>query len=212
MMKHDDAFPPCFTNLSDTLELYFQICSTLSTNRAMSVMAATLANGGLNPLTGRRVFSVESVRNVLPIMLMAGMYDFSGQWAFDVGVPAKSGVGGCVFFVIPNVAGFSIWSPRLDSYGNSVRGVAAARELTQRLQLHFMEVFSGLAQTKIDPTKRGGASRRNSLAEVLFAASEGDTSALASQHAAGENLFDSDYDQRTALHLAASEGHTDTVK
>ena len=79
MMKHDDSFPPCFTNLTDTLELYFQICSTLSTNRAMSVMAATLANGGLNPLSGERVFSADHVRSVLPIMLMAGMYDYSGQ-------------------------------------------------------------------------------------------------------------------------------------
>lgn len=74
----------------------------------MSNMAATLANGGLNPLTGKRIFSAVNVRNVLPIMLTSGMYDFSGQWAFDVGVPAKSGVGGSVFIVILNVAGITI--------------------------------------------------------------------------------------------------------
>ena len=72
-------------------------------------MAATLANGGLNPLTGERVFSAEHVRNTLPLMLTCGMYDYSGQWAFDVGVPAKSGVGGCVFSVIPNVCGIAVW-------------------------------------------------------------------------------------------------------
>ena len=95
-MKHDDAFPPCFTNLTDTLELYFQICSTLSTNRGMSVMAATLANGGLNPLTGNRVFSADHVRSVLPIMLMAGMYDYSGQWVSKAGTVARVCVCTCV--------------------------------------------------------------------------------------------------------------------
>jgi glutaminase len=80
MMKERGAYPPCFSNLSETLELYFQICSILSTNRAMSIMAATLANGGVNPRTGQRVFSPDDVRSVLPLMLTAGMYDYSGQW------------------------------------------------------------------------------------------------------------------------------------
>ena len=80
MMKERGAYPPCFSNLSETLELYFQICSILSTNRAMSIMAATLANGGVNPRTGDRVFSADDVRSVLPLMLTAGMYDYSGQW------------------------------------------------------------------------------------------------------------------------------------
>jgi len=86
-------------------------------------MASTLANGGVNPMTGARICDVENVRSTLPLMLTCGMYDYSGQWAFDVGIPAKSGVGGCVFMVIPNVCGISVWSPRLDAVGNSVRGV-----------------------------------------------------------------------------------------
>ena len=109
MMKERKSFPDCFTSLKEVLELYFQICSITATSKGMSVMAATLANGGLNPLTGERVFSAEHVRNTLPLMLTCGMYDYSGQWAFDVGVPAKSGVGGCVFSVIPNVCGIAVW-------------------------------------------------------------------------------------------------------
>ena len=109
MMKERKSFPECFTSLDEVLELYFQLCSITATSKGMSVMAATLANGGLNPLTGERVFSAEHVRNTLPLMLTCGMYDYSGQWAFDVGVPAKSSVGGCVFSVIPNVCGIAVW-------------------------------------------------------------------------------------------------------
>lgn len=131
--------------------------------------------------------------------------------AYDVGVPAKSGVGGCVFFVIPNVAGVAIWSPRLDAYGNSVRGVAVAKELVKHFAFHNFEVFSGMARTKMDPQKRRGADARKVVGEVLFAASQGDTDALAAHLAAGVDLYEGDYDDRTALHLASSEGHVDTV-
>jgi glutaminase len=212
MMKEKQAFPPCFTNLSDTLELYFQICSILATNDAMSVMAATLANGGLNPISGDRVFETRHVRNVLPLMLTSGMYDYSGQWAYDIGVPAKSGVGGCVFIVIPNVCGISIWSPRLDEVGNSARGVAVAKVLVRRFRFHNFEVFSGSFQDKWDPTMGRSAAAEAALFTVLFAASQGDAAALENHVNAGGSLFEADYDSRTALHLAASEGHTSVVK
>lgn len=120
----------------------------------MSIMAATLANGGQNPMTGQRIVDASNVRNALPLMLTCGMYDYSGQWAFDVGIPAKSGVGGCVFMVIPNVCGISVWSPRLDVVGNSVRAVQTAKELCKRIQFHNFEVFSGLNQNKINPSNR----------------------------------------------------------
>jgi glutaminase len=212
MMKEKKAFPPCFTNLTETLEIYFQICSILSTSSAMSVMAATLANGGLNPLSGARVFATEHVRNVLPLMLTSGMYDYSGQWAYDIGVPAKSGVGGCVFIVIPNVCGIAIWSPRLDQVGNSARGVAVAKALVNRFQFHNFEVFSGLSATKTDPTLRRNAAQEAALFSVLFAASEGDEAQLAQLHNAGVSLAGADYDSRTALHLAASEGHSAVLR
>jgi glutaminase len=212
MMKECHAWPPCFTGLKDTLELYFQICSILNTGRGMATMAATLANGGLNPMSGVRVVAPQHVRCALPLMLTSGMYDYSGQWAYDVGVPAKSGVGGCVFLVIPNVCGISIWSPRLDGNGNSVRGVAVATELVKHLAIHNFEVFSGLSRKKIDLTMRKNAALCAEIGDVLFAASQGDTQALSSAIHAGTNVYAGDYDQRTSLHLAAAEGHEEALR
>merc|ERR1719235_2996315 len=164
-------------------------------------MAATLANGGLNPVTGDRIFSSDHVRSVLPIMMMAGMYDYSGQWVYDIGAPAKSGVGGCVFVVIPNVCGISIWSPRLDSIGNSARGVAAATAMTRRFQFHTFEVFSGLSRTKMDVKLSKNEARLAIMKGVMFAASEGDETGLKTQISEGANPWVADYDARTPLHL-----------
>ena len=212
MMKECKAWPPCFTGLEDTLELYFQICSILNTGRGMATMAATLANGGLNPITGERVVEPQHVRCALPLMLTSGTYDYSGQWAYDVGVPAKSGVGGCVFLVIPNVCGIAIWSPRLDANGNSVRGVAASTELVKHLAIHNFEAFSGLSRKKMDLTMQKNAALCAEIGDVLFAASQGDSQALLSALHAGANVYEGDYDQRTSLHLAAAEGHEEAVR
>lgn len=212
MMKECNAWPPCCTSLEDTLELYFQICSILNTGRGMSTMAATLANGGVNPVSGVRVVAPEHIRCALPLMLTSGMYDYSGQWAYDVGVPAKSGVGGCVFLVIPNVCGIAIWSPRLDANGNSVRGVAAATELVRHLAIHNFEVFSGLSRKKIDLTMRKNAALCAEIGDVLFAAAQGDVRALISAINAGTDVFAGDYDNRTSLHLAAAEGHDEALQ
>ncbi|KAL7549255.1 hypothetical protein ACHAWF_012519 [Thalassiosira exigua] len=218
MMKEFNAFPECFNEnedykkaLEDTLELYFSICSIMNTCRGMATMAATLANGGLNPFTGKQTATAQHVRNVLPLMLSSGMYDFSGQWAFDVGVPAKSGVGGCVFLVVPNLCGISIFSPRLDENGNSVRGVQVASELVKLVKLHNFEVFSGLAHSKIDLTVPKFAEETREIAAALFAASEGDVSSLHSYRYSGCKIFGKDYDDRTALHLAAAEGQLHAV-
>lgn len=118
------------------LALYLRQCSVLVTCRDLAVMAATLANGCVNPLTGDRVLPRAYVRDVLSVLHTCGMYDAAGQWAYDVGVPAKSGVSGGILAVVPGKGGIGVFSPGLDAYGNSVRGVRVCREMSERLGLH----------------------------------------------------------------------------
>lgn len=120
----------------DALDTYFRQCAALVTARDLALMAATLANGGVNPRTDERVVSPETVASTLSVMLTCGMYDYAGQWAYDVGLPAKSGVAGGVIAVVPGQFGIAVYSPRLDRFGNSVRGVEAIRELSRGLGLH----------------------------------------------------------------------------
>lgn len=104
MMMNAKAFPKG-VNLEETLEFYFMLCSLEIKPRDFAVIAATLANGGVCPLTNKRIFAEETVNHILSIMYSCGMYDYSGEWGYSVGIPAKSGVGGCVYLVIPKVMG-----------------------------------------------------------------------------------------------------------
>jgi glutaminase len=120
-----------------TLALYLQQCSVQVTCRDLAIMAATLANGGVNPITARQALPRDRVRDVLAVMYTCGMYDFAGEWAYSVGVPAKSGVSGGVLAVIPGKMGVGVFSPGLDRFGNSVRGTRVCQELSERLGLHL---------------------------------------------------------------------------
>jgi glutaminase len=124
----------------DVLDVYFRQCSLLVTSVDLARMAATLARGGINPQTGRRVTSTAVVRRTLSVMVTCGMYNGAGDWVSAVGMPAKSGVGGGIAAVLPGQLGIGVYSPRLDSRGNSVRGVLVCRALSERLGLHFLTV------------------------------------------------------------------------
>ena len=91
--------------------------------RDVACMAATLANGGVNPLTGERAISEDNVPRVLSVMSTCGMYDFAGEWIYHIGMPAKSGVTGGIIAVLPGQLGIGVFSPPLDARGNSVRGI-----------------------------------------------------------------------------------------
>ena len=121
-MKENKSFP-ANTDLQETLDLYFQSCSLEVNTETLAVMGATLANGGTCPTTGEKVLKASDVRDVLSLMYSCGMYNYSGEFAFKVGLPAKSGVSGCVLLVVPHVMSVALWSPPLDSLGNSVRGL-----------------------------------------------------------------------------------------
>jgi glutaminase len=123
-------------DVEGTLALYLKQCSVKVTARDLAVMAATFANGCTNPVSGEQVLSHRSARDVLTVMYTCGMYDFAGEWAYDVGVPAKSGVSGGIMAAIPEKMGVGVFSPGLDPYGNSVRGVNVCHEVSERLGLH----------------------------------------------------------------------------
>jgi glutaminase len=105
------------------------------TARDLAVMGATLADGGVNPLTGERVVDADTCRYTLAVMATAGLYETSGDWLYDVGLPGKSGIGGGIVTVAPGKGGLGTFSPRLDQAGNSVRGQLAARFVSRRLGL-----------------------------------------------------------------------------
>ena len=125
--------------VEETLELYFQQCSILVSCQDLAMMGATLANGGVNPISGERAIEQQYVKYLLSIMLSCGMYDYAGEWAYRVGIPSKSGVGGGIVAVLPDVAGIGIFSPPLDAKGNSVRGIRVCEELSSRFGLHAFE-------------------------------------------------------------------------
>ncbi|MDV7086093.1 glutaminase A [Rhodococcus sp. IEGM 248] len=124
----------------EAVDLYFRQCSIDVTCRDLSLMAATMANNGVNPVTRDTVLEPALVERVLSVMSTCGMYDAAGKWVYEVGLPAKSGVGGGIVAVLPGQIGIAVYSPRLDAHGNSVRGVEACRALSNDLELHFLHV------------------------------------------------------------------------
>lgn len=119
------------------LDLYFRQCSLLVDCRDLALMGATLANDGVNPATGERALKRVHVPDVLTVMNMCGMYNYAGQWSYEIGLPAKSGVSGGILLVIPGQAGIAIFSPPLDENGNSVRGIAACARIADDFGLHI---------------------------------------------------------------------------
>ncbi len=124
----------------EACDIYTRQCSTLVTTVDLAIMGATLANGGRNPLTGKRVISRANVPHVLAQMAMEGVYTRSGEWAYSVGLPAKSGVGGGLVAVAPGQLAIAAFSPPLDTVGNSVRAQAAVAQVAHSLQLGLFNV------------------------------------------------------------------------
>ncbi|VBB28494.1 unnamed protein product [Acanthocheilonema viteae] len=172
-MKENNCFPGS-VSLRDELDFYFQLCSLETTCESAAVMAATLANGGVCPLTNETCISARPCRDILSLMYSCGMYDYSGQFAFQA---------------VPNLMGICIWSPPLDKMSNSVRGVSFYTK-------------------KIDPRKRGMPNESELILEMMFATKKGDIDDVRRMFLGGIDLNMSDYDGRTALHLAASEGQS----
>jgi glutaminase len=126
-------------NIEEVLDLYFQQCAVMVNCQDLAVMAATMANKGVNPVTGEQALDSRYIKDILSVMYTCGMYNFAGEWAYKVGLPAKSGVCGGIMAVVPHKMGIGVFSPLLDVRGNSVRGVKVCEELSRRLGLHLFE-------------------------------------------------------------------------
>jgi glutaminase len=119
------------------LDIYFRQCAVRVTAVDLAIMAATLANDGVNPRTGETALDRDYIQDVLTVMNSCGMYNYAGQWSYEIGMPAKSGVSGGIIAVIPGQIGIGVFSPRLDAHGHSVRGVAVCREISETFGLHI---------------------------------------------------------------------------
>ena len=138
LMRH---FEMMDDRIDETLDLYFQQCALLVDCRDLALMAATLANKGVNPRSGDRAIKSEYVRDLLSVMYTCGMYNFAGEWVYRVGLPAKSGVSGGIIAVVPGKMGIAVFSPPLDIHGSSVRGVKVCEDLSNICKLHLFDRF-----------------------------------------------------------------------
>ena len=197
MMKNG-IFPEG-TDIEKNLELYFQICSITMNCTSMSKYAAMLANKGKSVVTKKQILSSDVVKNVLCVMYSAGMYDYSGRWAYHVGLPAKSGVSGCIMAVVPNMFGICVYSPKLDEIGNSYRGVKVFEKLTSIYRLHIFD-------TELDKKKNLLETKNDIINEVFESCKNNNYSRL--EILLSENEIDlnkGDYDNRRPLHIAVDE-------
>lgn len=170
---------PRGVDLHKMMDVYLSCCSIEMTARMLSIAAATLANGGVCPITGEQVLETDVVKRTLSVMQAAGMYDNAGSFTLEVGLPAKSGVAGAVMVVVPNLMGIATFSPRLDHYGNSVRGVGFCRELVDRFTFHMYDSLSGgRSGCKRDPRESQSNRKQRDLSDLRWGVLCGDRSAL----------------------------------
>src|ERR1700716_3392917 len=149
-------------DVSAVLEVYFRQCSILVTARDSAVMAATLANRGINPVTGEQVTTSYAISRTLSVMTSSGMYDSAGEWFYRVGIPAKSGVGGGILAALPARLGLGSYSPRLDKHGNSVRGIKVCEALSLHYDLHILNRSDDARNSIIADYNIGKSSSRRS--------------------------------------------------
>uniref|UniRef100_A0A6C0ACS0 glutaminase n=1 Tax=viral metagenome TaxID=1070528 RepID=A0A6C0ACS0_9ZZZZ len=189
------------SELKEILDFYYMNCSITVNAKLASILASTLANGGVCPITKETIFSKEVVRDCCKLMQTCGMYDSSGTFFFEVGLPAKSGVSGCVIMVVPGKMGVCVFSPRTDDFGNSIRGVKFCQALKKS---GLIETYSKLEKELPEDMLKY---------RLLHLISSGDLDKIKEFYAENNkkgtpiNLSQGDYDDRTPLHIAVTNKH-----
>lgn len=210
-IKENKSFPENF-NMEETLNFYMQCCSVDMSTGMLAMAASTLASSGVCSMTSERIFETRTVKKCLSLMFSCGLYNYSGEFAFKVGIPAKSGVSGCTVAVIPNLMGICIWSPRLDSNGNSVRGVQVCKDLVSRYNFHVYDSLESNSE-KRDPSRRETVSEVERCFRMIWAACRGDLEEIKKIRVLYDGSINiKDYDGRTPLHLAVAEGRVEVVE
>jgi glutaminase len=222
MMKEAEVFPSSYV-VDEEVEFFLQVGCLESSLNELSVFAATIANGGICPLSGKRVFSTAAVRSVLSLLVSCGMYDYSGEWAYRIGIPGKANSAGVILMVVPGICGLAVYSPCLDEEsGISYRGKLFAERFVDRFPFHPFDCivegescFADLGANgtlKKDPTNHKLVSNLSQQVNIFYAAAEGDTYHVQHILAMGQADVNAvDRFGRTALHLAAAEGHADVI-
>lgn len=205
-MRHLNAYgksKPSKSQITDTLDLYHQSCSIKINTEVGAAMAATLANGGICPISGKEVFDTDITRDAQVLMFYCGMYEFSGEFGFQVGLAAKSGVHGCILIVVPGEFGMCIWSPPLDEIGNSVRGIELCKRLANRGPYNY-HLFRHVGRHK------------NTNPDIVYIqfmdAILKEDMKFINRHIKNMDVNRYDYDKRTPLHIACSEGSFGIIK
>lgn len=143
-MRARNTFPPHISShdhLRDAVDFYIRVCSAKVNTKMLARIAGSYATFGTSPLTGRSIICPTLAKQTLQILNSCGMYDFSGEWACTVGMPAKSGVSGNIFIVVPGMLGLCVWSPRLDQNGNSVRGIRMAQLFKKHVSCSLLDLL-----------------------------------------------------------------------
>ncbi|XP_029909427.1 glutaminase liver isoform, mitochondrial [Myripristis murdjan] len=204
----------CFPEKADinaALDLMLQCSSTEVTCESGAAMAASLANGGLCPLSGDQVLSPVAVRSMLSMMQVAGMKDYSTAFHYKTSIPAMSSSHGALLAVVPGVLGLMAFSPELDASGNPWRAVHFCQELISTFQLHSFDIRTPFRQV-LAYRQWKAESEGYQIMNVLLAAFKGDIQSLRRYFLSGVDVNAVDYDGRSALHVAAAEGHTEVIR
>lgn len=215
LMANKGIFPSGAT-MEKTLDLYFQACSITINCRIGAMMGATLANSGISPLTNEVVLDRKTTRDCLSLMYSCGMYNYSGKFQFDVGLPAKSGVSGGIIAIVPRKYGICVWSPPLDHNGNSWRGVDFYRQLVKKIpSFHrFYDLIAEEVQDEVIENKDQTNQEKPSVGELLSLGESGNLEKIKEYYQKHPDLDfnQADYDGRTLLHITSKYGQIDIVK
>lgn len=200
-------------DIDKVLDFYFMGNSVESSARSMSVLAGTLASGGVCPTSGEQIFSPDTVKNCLSMMYSCGADTQSGEFAFKCGFPAKGAVNGAILIVIPNVLGAVYYAPHLNLKQQPEKGIAFCQELVAKFSFHNIYTkIAGAGNTKSNPLLPNLHDNNQLVTKLLEAASSGDMMSIKNLHASGVDLNSSDYDNRTAAHLASAEGELQVLE